>query len=66
MPSKRYALWAVLVAASAAGICFAEEQPAPPQFSVTRGFLEAPRTVELSTDTPDAVIRYATDGSWPI
>jgi hypothetical protein len=34
-------------------------------FSVAHGFYDQPFTVELSTDTPDAVIRYTTDGSVP-
>jgi len=34
-------------------------------FSKERGFYEGPFTVELSTETPKAVIRYTTDGSEP-
>jgi len=35
------------------------------QFSVTRGFYDTPFAVELSTDVPDAQIRYTLDGSQP-
>ena len=34
-------------------------------FSVDRGFYDEPFTVTLGTDTPEATIRYTTDGSWP-
>ncbi len=34
-------------------------------FSVDRGFYDAPFSVSLSTSTPGAIIRYTTDGSWP-
>ena len=34
-------------------------------FSVSRGFYDAPFTVEISTATPGATIRYTTDASWP-
>ena len=34
-------------------------------FSVERGFYDAPFYVEISTDTPDAEIRYTTDGALP-
>ena len=34
-------------------------------FSVSRGFYDAPFTVEISTPTPGATIRYTTDASWP-
>ncbi len=37
----------------------------PVNFSVTRGFYDQPFTVELTTDMPDVVIRYTTDGSTP-
>ncbi len=37
----------------------------PVNFSVTRGFYDRPFTVELTTDMPQAVIRYTTDGSTP-
>lgn len=35
------------------------------QFSVKRGFFTAPITVTITSATPDAVIRYTTDGSTP-
>lgn len=35
------------------------------QFSAKRGFYNAPFQLKLSTDTPDAAIRYTTDGSEP-
>ena len=35
------------------------------EFSVDRGFFDAPFLVEVTTDTPDAEIRYTTDGSPP-
>ncbi|KKL52782.1 hypothetical protein LCGC14_2282010, partial [marine sediment metagenome] len=35
------------------------------QFSVDRGFYDQPFQVEITTDTPDATIRYTTDGSKP-
>lgn len=38
---------------------------APVKFSAVHGFYEQPLTVELTTDTPEAVIRYTTDGSAP-
>jgi len=38
---------------------------APVQFSVAHGFYDSPFSVELTTDTPEAVIRYTTDGSEP-
>ncbi|HEY3392942.1 MAG TPA: lamin tail domain-containing protein, partial [Lacipirellulaceae bacterium] len=34
-------------------------------FSVDRGFYDAPFSVEISTATPEAVIRYTLDGSQP-
>jgi hypothetical protein len=37
----------------------------PVAFSVQRGFFEQPIRVELTTATPDATIRYTTDGSDP-
>lgn len=37
----------------------------PVEFSPTRGFYDAPLTVELITATPGAVIRYTVDGSQP-
>jgi hypothetical protein len=37
----------------------------PVQFSVERGFYEAPVTVELANATTGATIRYTTDGSVP-
>ncbi|MCP4425056.1 MAG: DUF11 domain-containing protein [Chloroflexi bacterium] len=37
----------------------------PPQFSIQRGFYDAPLTVELSTITPGAEIRYTLDFSAP-
>jgi hypothetical protein len=38
---------------------------APVNFSLERGFYNAPVTLELTTDTPGAIIRYTTDGSEP-
>lgn len=38
---------------------------APVNFSIERGFYDAPFGVVLTTDTPDATIRYTTDGSEP-
>jgi hypothetical protein len=35
------------------------------KFSIDRGFFDAPFVVEITTDTPDAEIRYTTDGSAP-
>lgn len=35
------------------------------KFSVDRGFYDAPVQVEITSDTPDAVIYYTTDGSEP-
>ncbi len=35
------------------------------KFSLDRGFYDAPQTVEITTLTPDATIRYTTDGSPP-
>ncbi len=35
------------------------------RFSVDRGFYDAPVTVEITTQTPGAQIRYTTDGSAP-
>ena len=35
------------------------------QFSIDRGIFESPFSLEITTDTPDAVIRYTTDGSEP-
>ncbi len=37
----------------------------PVLFSVNRGYYEQPFSVELSTQTPGALIRYTTDGSTP-
>jgi hypothetical protein len=37
----------------------------PVEYSVERGFYEAPFSLALTTDTPDATIRYTTDGSQP-
>lgn len=37
----------------------------PVEFSVERGFYDAPFTVELTTATPGATIRYTTDGQEP-
>ena len=34
-------------------------------FSVDRGFFDSPIEVEITSDTPDAIIRYTTDGSEP-
>lgn len=34
-------------------------------FSIDRGFYDAPQAVEITTTTPDATIRYTTDGSAP-
>ncbi len=35
------------------------------EFSVTRGFFEDPFSLELSNSTPDSIIKYSDDGSWP-
>lgn len=35
------------------------------KFSVDRGYYERPFQVVIWSDTPGAVIRYTTDGSWP-
>ncbi|MCO5051795.1 MAG: lamin tail domain-containing protein [Verrucomicrobiae bacterium] len=37
----------------------------PPQFSVERGFYDAPFNLELTTPTPGAIIRYTTNGTAP-
>lgn len=37
-----------------------------PVFSVDHGYYDAPFTVSLATTTPEAVIRYTTDGSAPL
>lgn len=42
-------------------LCFVADT----RFSVKRGFYETPFEVEITCDTPDAVIRYTTDGSEP-
>jgi hypothetical protein len=34
-------------------------------FSVTRGFYDTPFSLEITSATPGATIRYTTDGSWP-
>ena len=34
-------------------------------FSIDRGFYDAPFQVAITSDTPTATIRYTTDGSWP-
>ncbi len=39
---------------------------AAPEFSVGRGLKFAPFTVALSSDTPNAIIRYTTNGSVPL
>jgi len=36
-----------------------------PQFSIERGFPDAPFNLEITSDTSDAFIRYTTDGSAP-
>jgi hypothetical protein len=38
---------------------------APVNFSVAHGFYDRPFSLALTTDTPEAVIRYTTDGSIP-
>jgi len=38
---------------------------APVNFSVAHGFYDRPFTLVLTTDTPEAVIRYTSDGSIP-
>ena len=38
---------------------------ANPTFDVLRGFYDTPQTLELVSPTPDALIRYTTDGSVP-
>jgi hypothetical protein len=38
---------------------------APVSFSVNRGFYDSPFSLELTTATPDALIRYTFDGSEP-
>jgi hypothetical protein len=43
----------------------AQLQVADTQFSIDRGFFDAPFSVAISTLTPGATIRYTTDGSWP-
>ena len=35
------------------------------KFSVNRGVFTSPQTVEITTETPDASIRYTTDGTLP-
>ena len=35
------------------------------KFSVDRGFFETPFELEITTETPNAVVRYTTDGSQP-
>ena len=35
------------------------------QFSIDRGFYDQPIEVEITTNTPDAEIRYTTDGTAP-
>jgi hypothetical protein len=34
-------------------------------FDIDRGFYDAPIDVTIASATPDATIRYTTDGSWP-
>ena len=36
-----------------------------PRFSQTRGFFESPFDLTLSSETPGAVLRYTTNGTWP-
>ena len=36
-----------------------------PQYSVSRGFFDAPFSVTISTSTPDSAVFYTTDGSEP-
>ncbi len=36
-----------------------------PRFSQTRGFFEAPFDLTLFSQTPGAVLRYTTNGTWP-
>ena len=36
-----------------------------PRFSQTRGFFEVPFDLTLSSETPGAVLRYTTNGTWP-
>ncbi len=38
---------------------------APVNFSAARGFYDQPLSLQLNTDTPEAVIRYTTDGRPP-
>ncbi len=40
-------------------------QVADTEFSIDRGFYDNPIGVEITSDTPDAQIRYTTDGTWP-
>lgn len=35
------------------------------EFDVDRGFYDQPFQVTITSNTPDALIRYTTDGSWP-
>lgn len=35
------------------------------KFSVNRGYYSSPQTLEITTTTPGATIRYTTNGTWP-
>ncbi|MBV7336086.1 lamin tail domain-containing protein [Chloroflexi bacterium TSY] len=58
------AISAVILSSSAAH-AQAENQVVAPTFSVARGLYNAPQILELTTITPNALIRYTLDGSPP-
>ena len=47
------------------GAPLAAEETAPPTFSHQRGHYEADLALVLDCPTPEAVVHYTTDGSWP-
>ena len=46
-------------------ICFVGYLP-PPTYSLPAGYYEKTQVLKLSTPSPSAVIRYTTDGSYPV
>lgn len=55
----------LLLIAAIAGPVAAQPAVEDTEFSVDRGFFDAPFQVAITTDTPGASIRYTTDGSVP-